>query len=73
MNPQAKLEEAKLAAEDRRSKSPAINLPTQLTVDDELILDEDDDEDADYFLEDGDMPIPDDLKGIIHVVDIRGW
>ncbi|KAK3800896.1 hypothetical protein RRG08_016033, partial [Elysia crispata] len=57
-----KLEEAKVAAEDRRSKSPAINLPTQMTVDDELILDGDDDEDDDYFLEEGEMPIPDDLK-----------
>ena len=52
-----------MAAEDRRSKSPAINLPTQMTVDYELILDGDDDEDDDYFLEEGEMPIPDDLKG----------
>ncbi|GFR67892.1 Dpy-19-like protein 3, partial [Elysia marginata] len=59
----AKLEEAKTAAEDRRSKSPAINLPTHLTVDDELILDDDEDEEGDdYFLEEGEMPIPDDLK-----------
>lgn len=58
----AKLEESKSAAEDRRSKSPHINLPTQMTIDDELILDEDDDDD-----EEGEYigALPDDLKGML--------
>ncbi|CAL1539571.1 unnamed protein product, partial [Lymnaea stagnalis] len=53
-----KLGEAKQAAEDRRSKSPAILLPTQLTVDDELIIDEDDDEIGDSVNEIGTSPPP---------------
>ncbi|XP_059162688.1 uncharacterized protein LOC131946064 isoform X2 [Physella acuta] len=39
-----KLGEAKLAAEDRRSKSPAIQLTTQITIDDDLILEEEEDD-----------------------------
>ena len=52
-----RLEESRLAAEDRRSKSPHIAVPTKMSVDDELVLDDDNDE----F--DEDMALPDDLKG----------
>ena len=37
-----KLEETKSAVEERRLKSPAISVPSQSSLDDELILDEDD-------------------------------
>ncbi|XP_055872551.1 golgin subfamily A member 3-like isoform X5 [Biomphalaria glabrata] len=51
-----KLGEAKQAAEDRRSKSPAIQLPTQLTIDDELILEDDDELDEGLLNEIGTSP-----------------
>ena len=51
------LEESRQAAEDRRSKTPVITLPSKLSVDDELVLDDDDDD----F--DEEMALPDDLKG----------
>jgi hypothetical protein len=40
------------AVEERRIKSPVIMIPAQKSIDDELIIEEDDD-----------LPIPDDMKG----------
>lgn len=47
-----RLEESRNAAEERRSKSPVISVPSQRSIDDQLI-------------EDDDFPIPDDIKGIV--------
>uniref|UniRef100_K1R1G3 Dpy-19-like protein 3 n=1 Tax=Magallana gigas TaxID=29159 RepID=K1R1G3_MAGGI len=44
-----RLEESRNAAEERRSKSPVIYVPSQRSIDDQLI-------------EDDDFPIPDDIK-----------
>ena len=52
------LEETRQAAEDRRSKTPVITLPSKLSVDDELVLDEDEEDEFDE-----EMALPDDLKG----------
>ena len=52
---QEKLQETKSAAEDRRAKSPAIQLPTKMTVDDELVLEDDDDEDVEGFYDEEDL------------------
>lgn len=49
----SRLDETRMAAESRRTKSPVIRVPTQKSIDDELIDDDFDD----------DLPIPDDLKG----------
>ena len=38
--------------EDRRTKSPVITVPPHKSIDDELIIEDEDD-----------LPIPDDLKG----------
>lgn len=48
----SRLDETRQAVEDRRTKSPVIAVPTQKSVDDELIMEDDDD----------DLPIPDDMK-----------
>jgi hypothetical protein len=45
-----RLEESRHAAEERRSKSPAISVPSQRSIDDQLV-------------EDDDFPIPDEIKG----------
>ena len=45
-----RLEESRHAAEERRSKSPVISVPSQRSLDDQLI-------------EDDDFPIPDEIKG----------
>ena len=52
------LEETRQAVEDRRSKTPVITLPSKLSVDDELVLDEDEEDEFDE-----EMALPDDLKG----------
>ncbi|XP_052692633.1 uncharacterized protein LOC128170920 isoform X2 [Crassostrea angulata] len=46
-----RLEESRNAAEERRSKSPVISVPSQRSIDDQLI-------------EDDDFPIPDDIKEV---------
>ena len=51
-----RLEETRTVVEDRRAKSPAISIPSQKSLeDDQLIIDDDDD----------DLPIPDDMKGLL--------
>lgn len=52
----SRLEDARQAAEDRRSKSPHIALPTKSSLDDELIVDEND--------VDEDIMLLDDLKSM---------
>ncbi|XP_060555548.1 uncharacterized protein LOC132716319 isoform X1 [Ruditapes philippinarum] len=47
----SRLDETRQAVEDRRTKSPVISLPPHKSIDDELIIEDDDD-----------LPIPDDLK-----------
>lgn len=50
----AKLEETRQAVEERRSKSPAISIPSQRSLEeDQLIEDEDDD-----------VALPENLKGL---------
>ncbi|KAK7096389.1 hypothetical protein V1264_005690 [Littorina saxatilis] len=49
-----RLGESRQAAEDRRSNTPQISLPSKMSVDEELVLDDDDDFDE--------MALPNDLK-----------
>ncbi|XP_061170471.1 myosin-10-like isoform X3 [Saccostrea echinata] len=51
-----RLEESRLAAEERRSKSPAISVPSQRSIEDQLV-------------EDDDFPIPDEIKEEIEMED----
>ncbi|XP_065929945.1 uncharacterized protein [Magallana gigas] len=51
-----RLEESRNAAEERRSKSPVISVPSQRSIDDQLI-------------EDDDFPIPDDIKEEVEMED----
>ncbi|XP_048750682.2 myosin heavy chain, striated muscle-like isoform X3 [Ostrea edulis] len=51
-----RLEESRHAAEERRSKSPAISVPSQRSIDDQLV-------------EDDDFPIPDEIKEEIEMED----
>ena len=49
-----KLEEVRAAVEDRRAKSPAVSIPSQRSLDDDQLIDEDDD------------MMTDDVKGKLH-------
>nr|XP_022305371.1 uncharacterized protein LOC111112260 isoform X1 [Crassostrea virginica] len=51
-----RLEESRHAAEERRSKSPVISVPSQRSLDDQLI-------------EDDDFPIPDEIKEEVEMED----
>ena len=52
-----RLEETRNVVEDRRAKSPAISIPSQKSLDDDQLIVDDEEED--------DLPIPDDLKGLL--------
>lgn len=56
----AKLEETRQAVEERRSKSPAISIPSQRSLEDDQLIDEDDD----------DVALPDDMKSREPTMDI---
>lgn len=54
-----KLEEARSAAEDRRSKSPAISVPSVRSLEEDQLVEEEDDED---------IPVTDEFKGNLKIL-----